>query len=317
MLVISMALSFCALNSQAADAGQDWDHLFKRANNAAEKNDFETAAKLYWDATVTAEGFGFTDRRYKESLEKLGWISMEVHDFRKAQTAYGRLAWVEGKRVDTNAWEVGEALLGMAQADINLQDFDEGEKAIDRAQPILEQKFGAHSGAEGNCLNCRAQLAAHQGQLAQAEQFYEKAIAITDAEPRPAVRMNTPQSALYFAQPWQQPQVASLLNDVSLVYREEGKFDKAEAAVRRAVTLLEWQYGKESASLPTPLLNLAVVCLAENKLTEAEAAAKRALRILKSKAPSHPMVATAQQLVATIMDRERKGGDAGATTPSQ
>ena len=129
--------------------------------------------------------------------------------------------------------------------------------------------------------------------------------------------MNSPQTAQHFAQPWQQAQVAYLLNDVSLVYRDEGKFDKAEAAVRRAVTLLEWQYGKESASLPTPLLNLAVVCLAENKLTEAEAAAKRALRILKSKAPSHPMVATAQQLVATIMDRERHGGASGASAPSQ
>ena len=89
------------------------------------------------------------------------------------------------------------------------------------------------------------------------------------------------------------PAVATNLNNLAELYREQGKYAKAEPLNQRALAIREKALGPEHPAVAASLNNLALLYDAQGKYTEAEPLYRRALAIdEKALGPEHPGIAT-------------------------
>jgi tetratricopeptide (TPR) repeat protein len=97
------------------------------------------------------------------------------------------------------------------------------------------------------------------------------------------------------------PAVASTLNDLALVYRDEGKYTEAEGLLKRALVIREIALGASHPLVGQSLNNFANVYRDQGKYAEAEGLFKRALTIREQAlGPSHPFVATSLANLANV-----------------
>jgi Flp pilus assembly protein TadD len=75
------------------------------------------------------------------------------------------------------------------------------------------------------------------------------------------------------------PQVATTLNNLGVLYRQQGRYAEAEAAHRRALAIREGALGKNHPEVATSLSNLAALYYVQGRQAEAEALRERALAI--------------------------------------
>jgi kinesin light chain len=88
------------------------------------------------------------------------------------------------------------------------------------------------------------------------------------------------------------PDVATMLNILALVYRDQSKFKEAIVLLHDALSIREKTFGFDHPAVAATLNNLAVLYGKRNKFKEAEALCKRALEIReKCLGSSHPDVA--------------------------
>jgi tetratricopeptide (TPR) repeat protein len=82
------------------------------------------------------------------------------------------------------------------------------------------------------------------------------------------------------------------LNNLAIVYKEQGKYADAEGLFKRALAIQEKTRGKDHPDVAATLNNLAVVYLEQGKYADAEGLHKRALAIKeKALGKDHPDVA--------------------------
>ncbi|HEX4955318.1 MAG TPA: serine/threonine-protein kinase [Thermoanaerobaculia bacterium] len=160
---------------------------------------------------------------------------------------------------------------------------------IEEAAGLLEQAYTAAvelAQAEliGRVLDFRASVARRRDRPQDAERFYLEAVALEERELAA-----------------DHPQLALTLNDLGILYRDQGRLDEAEAVLLRAQRIQRKVYGESHPRLVATLSNLAFVRQQQGKLEEAGALHQEALKIaLTSYEPDHPEVVTVRNNLADL-----------------
>ena len=106
------------------------------------------------------------------------------------------------------------------------------------------------------------------------------------------------------------PDVATMLNILALVYRDQSKFKEASALLNDALAIREKTLGSDHPAVAATLNNLAVLYGKRNKFKEAEPLCKRALEIReKCLGSSHPDVAKQLNNLALLCQNQGKYDD--------
>ena len=97
------------------------------------------------------------------------------------------------------------------------------------------------------------------------------------------------------------PKVATSLNSLAQLYRDQGEYDPAEPLYKRALAIREKALGPDHPNVATSLNNLALLYQAQGQYALAEPLYKRALAIReKALDPDHPSVATSVNNLALL-----------------
>ena len=124
------------------------------------------------------------------------------------------------------------------------------------------EKFGGQDPRLATSLNNLAELYRVQGQYAEAEPLYRRALAIWEKALGP-----------------EHPDVAAGLNNLAELYRAQGQYAEAEPLFQRALAIWEKAHGPEHPDVAQSRNNLAALYGAQGRYAEAEPLYKRALAI--------------------------------------
>ncbi len=114
-----------------------------------------------------------------------------------------------------------------------------------------------------------------QAQYAQAEESFQRSVAITEQ----ALGQN-------------HPAVAQVLNNLAVLYRLQGQYSKAEPLYRRSLAILEQALGQNHPNVATALNNLALLYQEQGQYSKAEPLYQRGVAILEQAlGQNHPDVA--------------------------
>lgn len=107
--------------------------------------------------------------------------------------------------------------------------------------------------------------------------------------------------------------MAQTLNDLALVYKDQGKYVEAEALHRRAWVMREQVLGTSHPAVAQTLYNIALIYSAQGKYGEAEGLYKRALAIREqANGEGHPLVALYLTSLANLYRDQGKYSEAEA-----
>ena len=185
-------------------------------------------------------------------------------------------------------------------------------------------------------LNNLAVLYDAQGKYGEAEPLYQRALAIREKalgsgapgrghQPQqPGITLSGPGKVWGGGAPVQTgpghprkgpgagaPGRGQSLNNLSALYRQQGKHGEVEPLYKRALAIREKALGPEHSHVANSLNNLAALYYAQGKYVEAEPLFKRTLAILeKALGPEHPDVATCLENYAALLKQMGRGAEA-------
>ncbi len=276
--------------TQATGNKKLWKQYREAAKKAVGRNDFKEADKQFAAAIREAEGFNPKDYYMVQTLDEAGEFYVNVRSFSKAEQLYTQAADLWGKAKGTNDLGVGYFLGKLGDVCVFKENYSAAEAAFSLAQGILEKKLGAFHRTVGFCMSRRAHVLLARGKHAEAEPLFKKALEIIESP-----EYKTTLTAQGDLQQWvrePKPQeIASILNDLSFLYKAQNQFAEAETALKKSLKLLEHEYGKNSPVLATGLGNLAAVHFKAKQYDQAETCLKQALALAKKSAGmEHPFV---------------------------
>ena len=104
---------------------------------------------------------------------------------------------------------------------------------------------------------------------------------------------------------------ATILNNQASVEQDLGNANRAESNYRRAIAMLEKEYGPDSVQLARPLNNLGTLYFEVGKYTKSEQLRRRSLEIRKRVyGPNHPDVGLVLHNLGTVYLYERRYSEA-------
>jgi CHAT domain-containing protein/tetratricopeptide (TPR) repeat protein len=161
---------------------------------------------------------------------------------------------------------------------------------------VMSVGFGAPSFAlnsETKALNARITELSRAGKYAEAIPLAERLLANLEQAYGPFNR-----------------DVAATLNNLALLYGDQGRDAEAEPLHRRALAIMEKVHGLESNEFATDLGNLAALYQRQERYAEAEPLFKRAVAIReKSLPPNHPDLALSLNNLATHYEKQGRHAD--------
>ena len=149
---------------------------------------------------------------------------------------------------------------------------------------LQRRHLGLEHPKVASSLDKLALLYYNQGQYAQAEPLYQRAMAIREEALGP-----------------EHPAVAISLNGLAGLYRTQGQYAQAEPLYKRALAIQEKALGPEHPDVATSRNNVALLYCNQGQYAQAEPLYKRALAIQeKALGPEHPAVATSLNNLAGL-----------------
>jgi CHAT domain-containing protein/Flp pilus assembly protein TadD len=107
------------------------------------------------------------------------------------------------------------------------------------------------------------------------------------------------------------PSVAMSLNNLALLYQEQGRYADAEPLYKRSLAIRQKTLGPDHPDVATSLNNLAWLYKDQGRYADAEPLYKRSLAIKETSfGPDHPDVATALNNLAALYDNQGRYADA-------
>jgi CHAT domain-containing protein/tetratricopeptide (TPR) repeat protein len=211
-------------------------------------------------------------------------------------------------------------------------DYPAALAEAERYEAAVKARFGVNRADYGAALNNLGMVYEAQGNYADAEGLYKRALAIyekargaehpdvaqvlnhlaivyydqgkyTDAEGLYKRALSIREKALRAGH----PDIAQTINNLALVYQEQGKYADAEGLYKRALVILERAFGQHHPRLADSLDNLGMVYAAQDRYADAEGLHKRALAIYEKRlGPGHPDVAKALDKLSHVYEAQGK-----------
>jgi tetratricopeptide (TPR) repeat protein len=287
--------------------------------------------------------------------EHLGSAARSPFDFAKALREAGRYSLLlrdaQNKTLDIHRLVQVVIQAGMPDEDQRLWA-ERAVRAVQMVFPFVEfkswgscQKLLPHAQACANLidrckfdfveaaalLNQAGLYLCERGPLAEAEQFYKRALALYEKAQGPhhpyaaAILNNLAtlylrqgrygkaepfllckpfyQRALALYEKAQEPDhpYAAILNNLAALYLSQGRYGKAEPLLRRTLAIWEMAVGPDHPHVATSLNNLAVLFDNQGEYAKAQPLYRRALTICeKALGPDHPQVATTLHNLAGV-----------------
>jgi tetratricopeptide (TPR) repeat protein len=156
------------------------------------------------------------------------------------------------------------------------------------------ETFGPHSARLATALNNLAELYRVQGEFAQAEPHYWRALTIDEQVLGP-----------------DHLDLARDLHNLALLYRAQGRYADAEPLCRRALEIRQKGLPPEHPGTAATLSNLLAIYLAQGKYAQAEPLYRRVLAIKAQRlGPDHPDFASSLDIYAALLRRTRGESEA-------
>jgi len=109
----------------------------------------------------------------------------------------------------------------------------------------------------------------------------------------------------------QDPRLATSLNNLAVLYHQQGKYAEAEPLNKRALAIRKRVLGPAHPAVANSLNNLAALYHQQGKYDEAEPLYKRSLAIVaKALGPEHPHVATSLENYAMLLRKTNRETEA-------
>jgi CHAT domain-containing protein/tetratricopeptide (TPR) repeat protein len=174
-------------------------------------------------------------------------------------------------------------------------DYPAALAAAEKLEALVKARFGTNHFWYGNALIALGNL--YDDALdrpTEAEEFYKQALAISERTRGP-----------------DHPDVADVLNNLSVMFRRTGRFREAEAAIKRAITIRERVLGKDHVEVARSVNNLGQIYYYQERFGEAEELYKRALTLReRSLSGGHPYTASTLTLLAQLYQQQDRFSEA-------
>lgn len=266
----------------------------EKGDSALKKGQLGEASDCYAAAIIDAEKFPADDTRLSETLRKHGSARFQLREYPDAQDSFRRALALEEQRWGTNDVRLVGDLLGIGQACMYAHRAEEADLYFARGQTLVEKKFGHFDRTVGICLQNRGQNALMDNRPPDAEKHLKAALELAES-PRVKVNVQVNEFIERRTQGPNQGQVASVLNDLGVLYAKTRRYNEAEDSFKRCLKLEAATYAMNSLTLCTPLSNYADTLAAEHKYSEAKKQLERCYALLKSAQSDHPLLVQVQQ----------------------
>jgi CHAT domain-containing protein/Tfp pilus assembly protein PilF len=174
-------------------------------------------------------------------------------------------------------------------------DYPAALAAAEKFEAAVKARVGTNHPWYSNALLALANLYDdYLNRVPEAEEFYKRALVIDERTRGP-----------------NHPDVAVVLNNMSVMYRGVGRYHEAEAAIKRAITIQERARGRDDAEVARGMNNLGRIYALQNRSAEAEELYKRALAIRERKlGANHPYTASTLFFLAELYSLQDRFGEA-------
>lgn len=279
-----------------------WKRFQAAGEKAFKARDSIEAEKQFTLAVAEAEKLAKGESKLRESLEDLAPLLVSHRKYEEAQRAADRLCRLYEKDLGSNHLRVGTCLLSLGQAYAYGQRLFEAERALLRAQWIINRKAEVQDPLRALVKGSLAFVHAEQGRYAEAEALYRSAIELAET-PRVETKVfaDGTMQRLRYTPPYEM--IGGLRNDLGLLYTKQGKLAEAEESFKRSQRVFGTA-GKESSGVALALSNLGNVYLKQKRFAEAEEALGRSLALReKTFGANHLIIAETLEVLATAQEQ--------------
>lgn len=162
-----------------------------------------------------------------------------------------------------------EALMVLGALDLSEQQYAQAEQHFRQLLELYQSRLGQNHPLTTDAMNNLGVALLRQGNVAAAEPFFDQVLAAQKANASGTTAQ------------------AITMNNLAVVYREQGRLDEAEAMQRRALQSQQDALGPHHPSIANTLKNLALVLERRGQPDAARDAAQRAHQLAKETLGHH------------------------------
>ncbi|MBX7220170.1 MAG: tetratricopeptide repeat protein [Blastocatellia bacterium] len=229
---------------------------------------------------------GPEDLETADCLNFLAILLVRTRNLGTAEPMFQRALAIRNKWLGSTHAKVGETLNNIGFLWREKGDYKQAVDYLQRALAVREQALGINHSAVAETLRNLAQVELALEHRAAAEQFYQRALKIYELYPDLEV------------------DIAAVLNDLAVLYKNAGNYVQAEPNFQRALALEEKLYGAEHPETIQTLSNFATLYSAKGDYQQAESMFLKVLAIREGVfGPENPFVADTLNSLGLLYDR--------------
>ncbi len=253
----------------------------------------------YHDEALLSRLKKFDDLGVADSNHNLGCLASSKGEVRKAEKLFLKALDMRQRLLGDNSLKVASTLNQLSILYKNWGRLEEAEEIASECYEIISEAYGKLSLSACNVLSTLATIVRKRGKYEMAFEMFVDILSVRDS----ALGPHHPATAVALAQ-------------LATSYRIRAKHDfnfhdeglmLAKNALRRALTIKEHLYGKNSLKLATTLINFAKLYSDTHDYKRAEPVMKRAYEIRKAiLGEKHPdSIVTKSELASVVSRRGR------------
>lgn len=263
-----------SLAATAAFAEPDeWHVLLERGQQFRHAGRHQDAAEAFRGAAQLLERSGPPDMRLASALNSLAVEYDDLARYPDAQTTYSRALGILERLRGKDNGDYAQTLANLGALYSTTGRTTRGERMMTEAIAIFDSLAPADERA-AVCRNMLGQSMLHAHRLTEAEPLFEQARSRLEAMPLPDTG-----------------RLASVLNNLAMVRRFQGRHDEAIVFLQQSIARLEAEFGPDHPLLARTLNNEAAEYALAGRPREAEAAYRHSAAIAEGTlGPDHPLL---------------------------
>jgi CHAT domain-containing protein/Tfp pilus assembly protein PilF len=172
----------------------------------------------------------------------VGAMEFSQGDLEKAAAEYQQAVQIAETAPGASKQQLVSALLGLANAYVNSNNYPKAEEALQRARKITQEIHGSDGPEWANCLAAMSSLYQHRGEYPRALTELQRALVIERARLKP-----------------DDPAIIKSMDSLGDLYYEMRDFDHAVPVLQQTLDMAEQTLGPNHPLVAHPLQNLGII----------------------------------------------------------